>query len=103
MNKLPAEKGDVELEPTIINDAARKGMLMKCLRCGGAMIHDKFYGPHECFWGLKCVICGEIIDPLILKNRLALNVAHDADRPRRRRQAPQFVPPVNNPSINPPV
>jgi hypothetical protein len=42
---------------------------MKCLRCNGVMIHDKFYGPHEHFWGWKCVICGEIVDHVILENR----------------------------------
>jgi hypothetical protein len=43
--------------------------LMKCLRCNGPMIYDKFYGPHEHFWGWKCVICGEIVDQVILENR----------------------------------
>jgi hypothetical protein len=43
--------------------------LTKCLRCRGAVIYDKFYGPHEQFWGWKCLICGEIVDPVILENR----------------------------------
>jgi len=42
---------------------------MKCLRCSSVMIYDKFYGPHEYFWGWKCVICGEIVDQVILENR----------------------------------
>ena len=42
---------------------------MKCLRCNSAMIYDKFYGPDEHFWGWKCVICGEIVDRIILENR----------------------------------
>ena len=29
-----------------------KLLLTKCLRCRGAVIYDKFYGPHE-FWGGK--------------------------------------------------
>jgi len=33
------------------------------------MIFDKFYGPFEHFWGWKCVICGEIVDQVILENR----------------------------------
>jgi hypothetical protein len=41
----------------------------KCLRCGGAMIYDKFYGSFEQFWGWKCLICGDIVDPIIMKNR----------------------------------
>jgi hypothetical protein len=42
---------------------------MKCLRCDGVMIYDKFYGSFEYFWGWKCVICGEIVDQVILENR----------------------------------
>jgi hypothetical protein len=37
--------------------------LTKCLCCRGAVIYDKFYDPHEQFWGL---ICGEIVDSVIL-------------------------------------
>ncbi len=46
-----------------------KSLFTKCLRCGGALLYDKFYGPDEQFWGWKCLICGEIIDPVILANR----------------------------------
>jgi len=42
---------------------------MKCLRCNSIMIYDKFYGLQEYFWGWKCVICGEIVDQVILENR----------------------------------
>jgi hypothetical protein len=30
---------------------------------------EKFYGPGDPFWGWRCIICGEILDPLILENR----------------------------------
>ena len=33
------------------------------------MVHDKFYGSQEHFLGWKCLICGEIIDSVILENR----------------------------------
>jgi hypothetical protein len=33
------------------------------------MIYDKFFGPYEHFWAWKCVICGEIVDLVILENR----------------------------------
>jgi hypothetical protein len=46
-----------------------KLIFTKCLRCNGTIIYDKFYGPHEPFWGWKCLICGEIVDPVILHNR----------------------------------
>ena len=42
---------------------------MKCGRCLGEMVYEKFYGPHEHFWGWRCVFCGEIIDQVIMENR----------------------------------
>jgi hypothetical protein len=44
---------------------------MKCHRCGGVMVYERFYGPHEHFLGWRCVLCGEIIDRVILGNRQA--------------------------------
>jgi hypothetical protein len=47
---------------------------MKCIRCQGLMGPDHFYdlldgsGPLS-FRGLRCVCCGNVLDPLILKNR----------------------------------
>jgi DNA-directed RNA polymerase subunit RPC12/RpoP len=46
-----------------------KSLLTKCLRCWGAVIYDKFYGSQEQFMGWKCLICGEIVDPVILESR----------------------------------
>jgi hypothetical protein len=43
---------------------------MKCPRCSGMMSNEKFYGPGEPFWGWRCAFCGEILDPLILENRV---------------------------------
>jgi len=42
---------------------------MRCHRCKGIMSYEIFYGPHEHFWGWRCLRCGEIIDPVILENR----------------------------------
>jgi len=33
------------------------------------MINEKYYGAGLPFWGWRCVCCGEIIDPVIRKNR----------------------------------
>lgn len=41
----------------------------KCLRCKGVAVYDNFYCNHEEFRGWKCLICGEIVDPVILANR----------------------------------
>jgi hypothetical protein len=42
---------------------------MKCHRCGGVMTYEKFYGNAEDFFGWRCILCGEIVDPVILENR----------------------------------
>jgi hypothetical protein len=42
---------------------------MKCPRCNGVMAFEKFYGPHEHFFGWRCIYCGEIVDQVILENR----------------------------------
>lgn len=44
---------------------------MKCHRCGSAMVYERFYGSDGHFLGWRCIQCGEIIDQLILENRLA--------------------------------
>lgn len=49
--------------------------VMKCLRCGGRMLFEKFYDVSSVFFGWHCVICGEILDPVILLHRLS----QDAD------------------------
>ncbi len=42
---------------------------MKCQKCGGVMNYEKFYGSSEEFFGWRCILCGEIVDPVILENR----------------------------------
>jgi hypothetical protein len=59
-----------------------KSISTKCSRCGGTMIYDKFYGHNEDFWGLKCIICGEIIDSVILENRELMRMGLGIDIPR---------------------
>ncbi len=49
--------------------------MMQCQRCGGKMIFEKFYDVNSVFFGWHCVICGEILDPVILLHRLS----QDAD------------------------
>jgi hypothetical protein len=44
---------------------------MKCHRCGGAMIYEKFYGITEEFFGWRGIFCGEIVDQVILENRVS--------------------------------
>jgi len=35
------------------------------------MTYETFYGSHEHFKGWRCILCGEIIDQVILENRRA--------------------------------
>ena len=62
-----------------------KLLFTKCFRCRGAMIYDKFYGLQEQFWGWKCVICGEIVDPVILENRQLMRSGQETNLRRLRR------------------
>ena len=62
-----------------------KLLFTKCLRCSGAMIYDRFYGAREQFWGWKCVICGEIVDPVILENRQLMRSGQGINLRRLRR------------------
>ena len=63
-----------------------KVLLRKCLRCRGALIYDKFYGHHEQFWGWKCLICGEIVDPVILENRQLMRARPGVSLSKREEQ-----------------
>ena len=60
-------------------------LFTKCLRCNGGMVYAKFYGPHEQSWGWRCVICGEIVDPVILENRELMRVGQGKNLRRARR------------------
>jgi hypothetical protein len=60
---------------------------MRCHRCQGSMIQERFYGPGDPFWGWKCIACGEIWDEVILENRGGLGIwqieRHQRVRSRR--------------------
>ena len=53
----------------------KKNKAVNCQRCGGRMIFEKFYDVNNIFFGWHCVMCGEILDPVILLHRLS----QDAD------------------------
>jgi hypothetical protein len=42
---------------------------MRCHRCGGKMVYEKFYGEEGQFYGWRCIFCGEIVDKVISENR----------------------------------
>ena len=43
---------------------------MKCIRCQAEMSYERFYYHYDNFWGWRCIFCGEIIDEVIIENRL---------------------------------
>ncbi len=48
---------------------------MECPRCTGSMIEETFDDMQDdtgqfYFRGLRCMICGEILDPVIVANRV---------------------------------
>lgn len=58
---------------------------MTCTRCNGLMVMDHLLDMKESYvpmWmrGLRCVVCGNIEDPLIHYNRMM----HEARKTRRR-------------------
>ena len=55
---------------------------MKCNRCSGAIIPERFYGYEAIFEGWKCIACGEVFDEVVLRNRHSLLKL--ATIPRRR-------------------
>ena len=60
-------------------------LLTKCLRCNGAMAYNKYYGSHGEFWGWKCLICGEIVDPVILNNRQSMGADQEINIRKEKR------------------
>lgn len=43
---------------------------MHCQRCSGRMAFEKYYGQNSSFFGWHCVMCGDVLDPVILLHRL---------------------------------
>jgi len=55
---------------------------MKCHRCGNVMVYERFHGADEHFWGWRCVLCGEIVDQVILENRQTKTGGQNRERRR---------------------
>jgi len=43
--------------------------MVRCNRCSGLMAYEKFFDRADEYFGWRCIVCGEIIDQVILKNR----------------------------------
>jgi len=46
------------------------------------MVYEKFYGYYENFSGWRCVLCGEILDQVILENRQERGTRRDGETRR---------------------
>jgi DNA-directed RNA polymerase subunit RPC12/RpoP len=42
---------------------------VRCPRCDGAMVFERFQDMLTLFYAWRCVNCGEIVDPVVSKNR----------------------------------
>ena len=42
---------------------------LRCPRCDCAMVFERFQDMVELFYALRCLNCGEIVDPVVAKNR----------------------------------
>jgi hypothetical protein len=65
-------RDDTENAFSTFRDSLEHALLegeMTCNRCQRWMVNEKYYGAGLPFWGWRCVCCGEILDPVILKNR----------------------------------
>ncbi len=56
---------------TAMATTKERKIAMNCRRCGGRMIFEKFYDINSVFFGWHCVICGDILDAVILLHRLS--------------------------------
>ena len=43
---------------------------MKCNRCGGFMFKDEFHQWGKVYTYYRCALCGELVDPIIIQNRM---------------------------------
>jgi hypothetical protein len=47
---------------------------MRCRRCKGLLVRDRLYDLYDTQWQLnawRCVACGDLLDAVILRNRVA--------------------------------
>ncbi len=69
--------------------ALYKGRVIKmnCPKCNGLMMYEKFMDMAETssfyFYGWRCVFCGNVVDSIIMANRL--NAGRQNNEVKRRR------------------
>ncbi len=46
-----------------------KNRKTRCPRCNGAMVYERFQDMLAVFFAWRCLNCGEIVDPVVVRNR----------------------------------
>lgn len=64
---------------------------MKCPRCKKSMIRESYYVDFEMFSGWRCIMCGEVVDPVILNNRRLSRQSDSTDLSPGRFVSPLFA------------
>ncbi len=64
---------------------------MKCPRCSKSMIQESYYTDFEMFSGWRCIMCGEVLDPVILNNRRLSRLTESTDPSTGRLASPVFA------------
>jgi len=87
MARVWAEKAKNEqlVNHTVTSAAQHESI---CIRCGGLMVTDFCMDVLFCigeteFAAQRCIQCGEIVDPVILRNRSVMNEPMTTELPRR--------------------
>lgn len=45
---------------------------MRCLRCRGLMILERYQEMNDFYFGWRCFLCGEVLDEVVMENRRAM-------------------------------
>ena len=53
---------------------------VRCPRCNGAMVFERFQDMLDLFYAWRCLNCGEIVDPVVAKNRAPAPPARGATK-----------------------
>ena len=57
-------------------------MMSSCTRCHGLLVPEDVRGMDFRYEGWRCMNCGAIVDPVILKNRIDPPVVNNRAEPR---------------------
>lgn len=58
-------------EKMIAEPSSGKNRAIGCLRCNGCMTLERFGSKGNYFAGMRCMLCGDVIDPIILLHRVS--------------------------------